>query len=316
MQTKKLILLLIIGLLAVGVVLSGSARPVVAASAVQQADAPSVWAAIQADEQLSDFAAWVKAAGLADNLANDGPFTVFAPTNAAMADFMAEAAASEATRTEILLYHIVNGRYPGPNIVDFNTRPTLLGEHIVIGVDGGQIVLNDTANVITTDVAAANGVIHIVDTVLTPPVNSLITTDKGSRAQTLDEVLAADGRFTTFLSYLEQIGMKDDLANPNQSYTIFAPTDDAFAALTQGQIDAWLSDANDIETTLTYHIVNDQLGINQIATDEYIPTAEGRPLFVTVDDNTMVHINNQPLAEFNIIAANGVIHVVDTVLMP
>jgi uncharacterized surface protein with fasciclin (FAS1) repeats len=58
------------------------------------------------------------------------------------------------------------------------------------------------------------------------------------------------------------------------------------------------------------------LGINQIATDDYIPTAEGRPLIVSLDENKTVLLNNQLLEEFNIIAANGVIHVTDTVLMP
>jgi uncharacterized surface protein with fasciclin (FAS1) repeats len=233
-----------------------------------------------------------------------------------MATFEAQTAESSATRTEILLYHVMNGRYAGPQVANFSTQPTLLGEHVVINVEGGQIILNDTTNITTTDVAAINGVVHIVDALLMPPVNSLITTDKGSRENTVDEVLAADGRFTTFLSLLEQAGMKADLANLAQSYTVFAPTDAAFEKLTESQVDAWLADREDIERLVSYHLVNDPLGINQIATDDYIPTSEGRPLFVSLDDNMTVLLNNRPLEDFNIIAANGVIHVVDTVLTP
>jgi transforming growth factor-beta-induced protein len=316
MKTKKMILALLIGLLVVGAGFSGTARLAVADSMAQQEETQTVWDVIQADEQLTDFATWIEAAGLANNLDHDGPFTVFAPTNAAMADFAVQAAASTATPTEILLYHVMNGQYAGPQVANFSALPTLLGEQMAIHVESGQIMLNDTIMITTTDVAAANGVVHIVDTVLLPPVNSLITTDKGSRGNTLDEVLEADGRFTTFLSRLEQAGLMDNLANAGQNYTVFAPTDAAFNDLTEDQVDAWLNDPDELETLLSYHLVNDRLGINQIATDDYIPTVEGRPLIVSLDENKTVLLNNQLLEEFNIIAANGVIHVTDTVLMP
>jgi transforming growth factor-beta-induced protein len=316
MQTKKMILALLVGLLLVGASFSGTTKVAVADSMAQQEETQTVWDVIQADERLTDFAMWIEAAGLADNLDNDGPFTVFAPTNAAMADFAAQAATSSATPTEILLYHIMNGQYVGPHVANFSTLPTLLGEQTAIHVESGQILLNDTIKITTTDVAAANGVVHIVDSVLLPPVNSLITTDKGSRGNTVDEVLEADGRFTTFLSLLEKAGMKADLANLSHNYTVFAPTDAAFEELTENQINDWLTELEDIETLLAYHLVTDRLGINQIATDDYIPTAEGRPLIVSLDENKTVFLNNQPLEEFNIIAANGVIHAVGTVLMP
>jgi uncharacterized surface protein with fasciclin (FAS1) repeats len=62
--------------------------------------------------------------------------------------------------------------------------------------------------------------------------------------------------------------------------------------------------------------VNDQLGINQIATSTYLPTVEGRPLIITTNEALQVQLNGQPLTEFNIVAANGVLHVVDTVPVP
>ena len=309
-KTLKVMFTLLIGIFLVGAGISSAT--LVTAQETEQ----SVWEVIQANDDLSDFAAWLEAAGLGDNLDRDGPFTVFAPTNAAMAEFEAQAASVTANRTQILLYHIVNGRYNGSAIANFSARPTLLGEQLNINVNGGQIMLNEAINVTTTDINAANGVVHIVDTILLPPTNSLLTATQGSRDMTLDEVLAEDGRFTTFLARLEQAGLLDDLANAGQNYTVFAPTDAAFDELTEDQVDAWLNDPDELETLLSYHLVGDQLGINQIATDEFIPTVEGRSLFVSVDENDRVFINGRPLDEVNIVAANGVIHVVETFLTP
>jgi transforming growth factor-beta-induced protein len=341
MQTKKIIMLLVlVGILLVGSSFVRGVAPVEAALAIQtdgeeppdeevldeeqvseaQVDeAQTLLNVIQANPQLGDFEALIKAAGLADNLEKDGPFTVFAPTDAAIASLETFSAGSEATVTEILLYHIINGQYYSQDLSNYGTLPTLLGEHVAITVRGGQIILNDMNNSVAitmTDVEAENGIIHIVDTVLMPPVNSLITTDKGSREHTIDEVLAADGRFTTFLSLLESTSLHSKLANLADTHTVFAPTNDAFAKLSEEQLNQLLANPQELETLLTYHLVGDTLGVNQIATDDYIPTLEGRPLIVTIDENLQVRLNNQSLTEFNIIAANGVIHVTDTVLMP
>jgi uncharacterized surface protein with fasciclin (FAS1) repeats len=97
---------------------------------------------------------------------------------------------------------------------------------------------------------------------------------------------------------------------------VFAPTDAAFEKLSDEQMNQIMNDANTREAILFYHIVGDMLGINQIATDDYIPTLEGRPLIVTTNNSQQVFINGEQLASFNIVAANGVVHAVDTVLMP
>jgi uncharacterized surface protein with fasciclin (FAS1) repeats len=132
----------------------------------------------------------------------------------------------------------------------------------------------------------------------------------------LDVVLAEDGRFTTFLSLLDNANLDVDLDNSAQRYTVFAPTDAAFEKLSDEQMNQIMNDANTREAILFYHIVGDMLGINQIATDDYIPTLEGRPLIVTTNNNQQVFINGEQLTTFNIVAANGVVHAVDTVLMP
>lgn len=290
--------------------------PVAASTSAQQSDAQTVLDVLKSNEQLSDFTTLAEAAALTDNLEQDGPFTVFAPTNSALLSLELLLANSEATLTEILLYHVVNGEYTGTEVANLGLLPTLMGENIAVSVKGGGIILNGEVAVVTSDIEAANGVVHIVDAVLLPPVNSLITANQGSRELTLDQVLATDGRFTTFLSLAEKVGLKADLANPANTYTVFAPTDAAFEALTEAQVNDWLNNDEALKTLISYHLVQDTLGINQIVTDDFIPTMEGRPLLVTTDESLQVFINGNHLQSFNIVAANGVIHVVETVLIP
>jgi uncharacterized surface protein with fasciclin (FAS1) repeats len=312
MKKKITIITLLVGLMLAGFGFTGVAKP----AAAQTETSQSVMDVIRGNDQLEDFETLIDAVGLADNLEQDGPFTIFAPTNAALANLEVQVANSEATLTEILLYHVVNGRYNGPAVANRSMLPTLLGEEMMVHVQAGEINLDDDVTITTTDLEAANGVVHIVDTILLPPVNSLITADEGSRAHTLNEVLAEDGRFTTFLSLLDSANLDVDLDNPAQTYTVFAPTDAAFEQLSEEQMNQLMSDPQSLETILSYHLIGDTLGINQIATDDYIPTLEGRPLIVTTNNSQQVFINGDQLASFNIVAANGVVHAVDTVLMP
>ncbi len=317
MKTKQAILILL-----TAVLLMAMAFSPVAAAPVLQTDAGETDAGetaqnlmdvVAADDQLSDFETLIEAAGLADNLTKDGPFTVFAPTNAAMATFDALATTADATVTDILLNHIINGVYYSPELVEFSTLPTLLGEQVTIGVESGEIVLNDVVKITMTDIEAENGIIHLVDAVLLPPVNSLITADKGSQGHTLAELLAADGRFTTFLALAESAGLTEALADLGQTHTVFVPTDAAYEKLSEELMADMQADP---ETFISYLLVNDRLGINQIANDDYIPTVEGRPLVVTVNEESQVQINGQPVAEFNILAANGIIHATEGVPVP
>lgn len=281
-----------------------------------QAQNQSLMAMIRNNDQLSDFETLVQAAGLADNLNNDGPFTVFAPTNEALANLEARTANSNASVTNILLYHIVNGSYNGQMVANRSTLPTLMGENLDIAVDAGSVVLNDDAGLVSTDIQASNGTLHLIDTVMLPPVNSIFTSNEGSPEDTLNRVLEEDGRFTTLLSLLQMTDLDIDLDNPATDYTIFAPTDAAFNNLSDELMEQLMNEPDTLEAILSYHIVGDSLSINQIATDDYIPTQEGRPLIVTTDDSNNVSLNGTRVENFNIVASNGVIHAVDTVLMP
>ncbi len=122
---------------------------------------------------FSTLLAAAEAAGLVDTLNGDGPFTVFAPTDEAFAALPEGTLESLLEDTEalsqILLYHVVSGEVKAADVVGLDSATTVQGEDISIAVDGETVVLNGSANVLTTDVAASNGVIHIIDAVLLPP---------------------------------------------------------------------------------------------------------------------------------------------------
>ncbi len=114
------------------------------------------------------------AAGLIDTLKGPGPFTVMAPTDEAFAKIAApdlEALLADKEQlTAVLTYHVVAGNVPSATVTTLHEATTVEGSKILITVEGGKVVLNGTSHVTATDIAASNGVIHVIDTVLMPPV--------------------------------------------------------------------------------------------------------------------------------------------------
>ncbi len=113
------------------------------------------------------------AAGLIDTLKGTGPFTVLAPTDDAFAKIPASdleaLLADKAKLTAVLTYHVVAGNVPAATVVTLTEAATVEGSHIAIAVVDGGVVLNGNSHVTATDIAASNGVIHVIDTVLMPP---------------------------------------------------------------------------------------------------------------------------------------------------
>ena len=115
----------------------------------------------------------VEAAGLVETLQSEGPFTVFAPTDEAFAALpegvLDGLLADPAALAEVLTYHVVSGKVLAADVVGLETATTVQGEDIAIAVVDGTVVLNGSSNVVTTDVMASNGVIHVIDAVILPP---------------------------------------------------------------------------------------------------------------------------------------------------
>jgi len=128
-----------------------------------------------ADGRFTTLAAALGAADLVETLKGEGPFTVFAPTDDAFAK-LPEGTVESLLLPEnleqlksILLYHVVSGKVLASDVVTLTSAETVLGEDITIKVEDGKVFLNDTVEVIITDVEASNGVIHVIDAVLLPP---------------------------------------------------------------------------------------------------------------------------------------------------
>jgi uncharacterized surface protein with fasciclin (FAS1) repeats len=124
-----------------------------------------------ADGRFTTLVAALKAAQLDGNLSDPGPFTVFAPTDGAFKKLPAGTVDSllkdrQAQLKQILLYHVVNRKLMAADVMRFGSINTLQGQSLLIGVSNGTITVND-AKVITTDIVCSNGVIHVIDTVLT-----------------------------------------------------------------------------------------------------------------------------------------------------
>jgi len=125
--------------------------------------------------EFNTLVAAVQAAGLVETLSGDGPFTVFAPTDAAFAALpegtLDSLLADPAALAEVLTYHVVAGSVLAADVVGLDSATTVQGGDIMIEVVDGGVVLNGTANVIATDVMASNGVVHVIDQVILPPTS-------------------------------------------------------------------------------------------------------------------------------------------------
>lgn len=296
------------------------------APAAAQEYEPNIMDIVAADGRFDTLETAIKAANLADTVASaDNTFTVFAPTDAAFAALPAGVldtllADPEGALTNVLLYHVVPGENRAAAVLSADMLSTAQGASLDVSVRDGAAYVNDS-QITVTDIEAKNGVVHVIDAVLVPgsapaPADGEMEEMDGSSASTIAEIAANDGRFDTLVAALQAAGLAETFAQPGD-YTVFAPTDDAFAALPAGTVEALLADPEgQLTTILLYHVVGDSLSADQIATDDYIPTLEGRALEVEVDDNIIQNIDGANILIYDIQASNGVIHVIDRVLMP
>jgi transforming growth factor-beta-induced protein len=260
---------------------------------------------------FSTLVAAVLAADLAEALSGEGPFTVFAPTNEAFAKLPAGTLESlllpenKQALTDILLYHVVSGSVLAADVVNLTEAETLLGKNVNIKVDMGNVMINE-ANVIATDFIADNGVIHVIDSVILPPADLADIVDTA----------VADGRFTTLAAALGAAELVETLKGEGP-FTVFAPTDDAFAALPEGTVESLLLPENKQALTdiLLYHVVAGKVMAEDVVTLTEAETVLGQNVSIKVDMGK-VYINDSEVIITDIVTSNGIIHVIDAVLLP
>jgi uncharacterized surface protein with fasciclin (FAS1) repeats len=270
-----------------------------------------------ADGRFTTLVAAVGAAELVDTLKGEGPFTVFAPTDDAFAALPAGTVdellkpENKQKLTDILLYHVVSGSVMAADVTALTSAATVLGKDVAIKVDMGNVYINE-AKVIITDIATSNGVIHVIDAVLLPPSD-----DAMMEKNTIVDIAVADGRFTTLVAAVTAADLVETLSGEGP-FTVFAPTDDAFAALPAGTLDSLLLPENKQQLTdiLLYHVVSGKVMAADVVTLTSAPTVLGKDVTITVKDGKVFLNDTVQVIITDVEASNGVIHVIDAVLLP
>ena len=271
-----------------------------------------------ADGRFTTLVAAVQAAELVDTLKGEGPFTVFAPTDDAFAALPEGTLDSlllpenKQALTDILLYHVVSGNVMAADVTALTSATTVLGKDVTVKVDMGNVYINE-AQVVITDIATSNGVIHVINAVLLPPADEAAMEEKN----TIVDIAVADGRFTTLVAALTAADLVETLSGEGP-FTVFAPTDDAFAALPAGTLDTLLLPESKQALTdiLLYHVVSGKVMAADVVTLSGATTVLGKDVTITVKDGNVFLNDTVQVIITDIEASNGVIHVIDAVLLP
>lgn len=260
----------------------------------------------------------LQTANLDAALKGEGPFTVFAPTDDAFAklpaDTIDQLLSDTETLSKVLLYHVVPGQVMASDVTDGLTAETLEGSSLTFTVSDGVVKVND-AVVTTTDIKAANGVIHVIDTVILPPAVEMPAAEEGdAAAQDIVDTAVTAGQFNTLVTAVQAAGLVDALKGEGP-FTVFAPTDDAFAKLPAETLQGLLADPQALGNILLYHVISGAIMAADVADGMSAGTLQGSPVTFSVQDGT-VKINDAAVVATDIKASNGVIHVIDSVILP
>lgn len=262
-------------------------------------------------EDFTILVAALQEAEIVETLKGTGPFTVFAPTDAAFAALLADLGVSaeyllgHPQLAEILTYHVVAGKVMSTDLVDGMTPATVNGETITIDLDGGVMINN--ANVTAADLEAGNGVVHVIDKVLIPSDFVLYPT--------IVDIAVNNPNFSILVAALQKADLVDALLSDGP-FTVFAPTNAAFEDLLEalGITAEELSAQPDLAKVLLFHVVSGKVMSTDLTDGLMAPTLNGESVTFDLDGGVMV--NGATVTAADLEAGNGVIHVIDKVLVP
>ncbi|MGE3164612.1 MAG: fasciclin domain-containing protein [Planctomycetota bacterium] len=269
---------------------------------------PNIVEAASAAGSFTTLLAAAKAAGLAEALQGEGPFTVFAPTDDAFAKLPAGTIdkllepANRAKLAAILKLHVVPARMTAKSVATSAFANTLLGQRVRFTKNDQGVFVGD-AKVIVADVMGSNGVIHGIDSVLLPVDKTIVQTAQ------------AAGSFKTLLAAATAAGLAEVLASEGP-WTVFAPSDEAFGKLPAGTVDSLLEPGNrdQLIRILKLHVVSGRVYSDQAAKAGSASSLAALPLSFEQRDG--LRVNGAKIVATDIENSNGVVHVIDTVLLP
>ena len=272
-----------------------------------------------ADGRLTDFILALETTGLDTTLSDmDSKFTVFAPTDDAFAllgqdviDLLFTFGID--TLSDILTYHVISGEVDSSAAISSagSLVEMVNGDSVGLSLDGENLLVN-TATVILVDVAADNGVIHVIDAVLTPPAV------KGTPTMNIVDTAVAAGDFGTLVTALQAAGLDATLADETQSFTVFAPTDAAFAMIDPETLNLLIADTDALSSVLLQHVVSGEVNSVTAYTlnGSSATTASGAaiPVAINTELDTLT-FGGATVQTTDIYTTNGIIHVIDTVVI-
>lgn len=280
------------------------------ATTVHRADKNIVETAVGAAD-LSTLVAAVKQGQLVETLSGKGPFTVFAPINSAFAKLPKETLESllkDENRGDlqaILTYHVVPGKVMAADVVKLKEAKTAQGSAVKIAVKDGKVFVND-AQVIKTDIVCSNGVVHLIDSVILPPAPK----------PSIVETAVGNEDFSTLVALVKHAGLVETLSGEGP-FTVFAPNNAAFAKLPKETVEALLSDEGkeQLGAILKYHVVPGSVMAADVVKLKEAKTALGQSAKISVKDGK-VYVDGAQVIATDIECGNGVIHVIDSVILP
>jgi len=285
-----------------------------AASAVTAQD-QTIYEVGAAADDFSTVVAAVDAAGLKDALNDPGSeLTLFAPNDAAFAK-LPEGLVTKLLEpawkpqlVDLLKYHVVAGKVMAADVTDGMTAPALNEEELSFAVSGesGVVVSKGDGTVISADIPASNGVIHAVDAVLTP---TSVT------SSVVDIAVADEATFSTLVAAVTAADLAGTLSGPGP-FTVLAPTNAAFAALPAGTVESLLEPENkdQLAAILKLHVISGNVPASAVTTGT-VP-ALGGDLDAKVEEDGTVMFNDAKVIKADVLANNGIIHVIDKVILP
>jgi len=294
--------------------LDQSASPAVTKNIVELAAATA---------DLSTLVTALKAGKLTDALSGKGPFTVFAPSNEAFAKLpksVLERLLDPKNIKElqaVLEYHVIAGAAVHKADLKFTQRvKTLEGKELFIVKDHRGDVLVDNARVTTADVDASNGVVHIIDNVLIP--RALDQSASPAVTKNIVELAAATADLSTLVTALKAGKLTDALSGKGP-FTVFAPSNEAFSKLPKSVLERLLDPKNikELQNLLEYHVIaGAAVHKADLKFIQKVKTLEGKELFIVKDHRGDVLVDNARVTTADVDASNGVVHIIDKVLIP
>ena len=265
--------------------------------------------------------AGIEAANLTDILSGNGTYTVFAPTDAAFDEFpeglldCLVRPEQKDTLTNILLYHVLNAEVTSDELTDGMMAMTMNGANVTIGVNGSEYMVND-AYVNDTDVMATNGVIHVIDSVLIPPyfnTDSFMVECYANIVNVLEAIAnREDPNLTVLLKGLQETDILEGLKGEGP-YTVFAQIDSAFDPVPMKCLVE--KHNNTLATIMKYHIGWGKVISDQVSDGQVVTSWNGANLTLGVSEEG-VTVQAAKVIFPDILVSNGVIHMVDSVMLP